>query len=417
MRDILFGAEPADLDLACALLPEELISLCESEGIAYYPTGLKHQTLTVIPAAGAEPLEITTFRSAGMSPQGGVARGSTIAEDLAYRDFTINAMALDPRSGELIDPFGGAEDFQSGLIRAVGLPGDRFAEDPLRVMRMLRFSAELDFEIESATAGAAAARVEALREVSIERVREEFSKLLLSPNPAKGLRLMARFGVLAIFFPEIQRFVGYEQNRFHKADLFEHTVEVVDKTSPDLINRLAALLHDVGKPDTLSVDERGERHFYRHEHVGAKMAGDILLRMRYPKHLAQAVSCLVATHMRPLSAGPGGVRRLLRDTGEHFERWRELKYADATSCKIGEDEVDGQFAEFEAVLAEVRSGPELSPLKNLAVDGKDLMELGIEEGPAVGDLLRALHEHVMDNPEDNRRDALLALARERMAQG
>ncbi len=415
VRDLLRGQTPQDLDLASSLLPDELAALCEQHSVALYPTGLKHQTLSLIPVEGQLPVEITTFRSAGMSPAGGVHRGQSIEEDLAYRDFTINAMAVAVHQATVIDPFGGMEDLNRGVIRAVGDANSRFAEDPLRVMRMLRFSAQFGFDIEPDTKNAAAAFLEPLAKVSIERFREEFSKLLLSNEPDKGLQLMANLGVLEIFLPEVQRFVGYEQNRFHKADLFVHTLEVVRKTEPDLISRLAALLHDIGKPETLSVDSDGDRHFYKHESVGADMTSDMLLRLRYPKNTAKAVSTLVATHMRPLLCGPGGVRRILRDTGEQFERWRELKYADATSCKIDESEVEAQFRAFDEILAKVRKGPEVSPLKNLALGGEDLMALGVPEGPQIGDMLRELHEHVIDNPEDNEKAVLLRLAKKKLA--
>ncbi|MCB0347046.1 MAG: HDIG domain-containing protein [Bdellovibrionales bacterium] len=414
VRDLLQEKTPNDLDLASPLLPDELIELCRKESIPFYETGLKHQTLTMIPVTDAEPVEITTFRAAGMSPAGGVVQGKSIEEDLAYRDFTINAMAIDVHSGSIVDPFGGTADFEKKVLRCVGSAAERFGEDPLRVMRMLRFAAQLDFQIDETTAQASHEHLDALAHVSIERFREEFSKLLICEHPARGLRLMAEHGVLQIFLPEIQRFVGYEQNSFHKADLFVHTIEVVSKTAPDIISRLAALFHDVGKPETLSVGDDGERHFYKHEHVGAEMTQDILLRLRYPKHTARAVSILVATHMRPLLCGLGGVRRILRDTEDQFDRWRELKYADATSCKIGEEEIDGQFAAFDAILAEVRRGPEVSPLKNLALSGEDLLALGLKQGPEIGEILRELHEHVLDAPEDNQREVLIELAKKRI---
>lgn len=412
VRDALLGIEPKDLDFACALLPEQIIVALESAGIRTIPTGLKHQTVTALPAEELPAVEITSFRSAGMSPAGGVSAGCSIEEDLRYRDFTINAIAYSLASCELVDPNEGAQDLQMRVIRAVGDASARFREDPLRIVRMVRFSCQEDFSVDPLTFERARPFVIALPQVSIERIRDEFSKILISDRPDHGFARLADLGILQHFLPEVAAFLNYEQNRFHKADLFHHTMEVVCRVQKDLILRWAALLHDVGKPKTLSTDAEGERHFFKHETVGASMTRDILERLRYSHDFVNSVETLVRTHMRPLNAGPGGLRRLLRDTAELYPQWRELKWADSSACKIDPELVDEQLADFDRVIEEVRRGPDVRKLRDLAINGNDLLSLGEPAGPLIGIILRALHEMVLDNPELNTKEALLRLVPE-----
>ena len=412
VRDALLGKPHSDIDLATRLTPDQLRLRLEAASIHVIPTGLKHQTVTAVPITGCPAVEITTFRGAGMDPAGGVVAADTILEDLRYRDFTINAMAYCLERCELIDPNGGQADLDAGLVRAVGDPAARFSEDPLRTMRMVRFAAALNFTIVPSTFSAARSFVDKTAAVSVERLREELFKILVAPGVDQGLRQLHDLGLLKLMLPEVDLFYGFEQNRFHKADLFNHTLEVVTGTEPTLVLRLAALLHDVGKPPTLSVDEQGERHFYLHEDVGAKMAQQILLRLRASGELTDQVCTLIKTHMRPLDAGPGGLRRLLRDTGDIYSLWRVLKEADASACKINPENLRQQFAEFDANMAEILKGPKVSPLKSLAVNGNDLQEIGVPFGRQIGELLRALHERVLDDPSLNDKETLLKLARQ-----
>ena len=415
VRDALLGSSHADIDIATALAPDTVRARLESAGIHVIPTGLKHQTVTAVPIPETPAVEITTFRGPGMNPAGGLVASNSSEEDLRYRDFTINALAYDLRHGTVVDPNGGQKDLAAKVIRAVGVPKERFIEDPLRCLRMIRFAATLGFEIDTPTYQAAGGFSAAVAAVSIERIREEFSRILVSPGAEAGIRQLYDLGLLAVFLPEIAGFYGFEQNRFHRADLFNHTLAVVSGTGPDLVLRLSALFHDVGKPPTLSVDEAGDRHFYLHEDVGAKMTREILLRLKYSGGIIDEVTTLVRTHMRPLDAGAGGLRRLLRDTGELFPQWRELKEADASACKIEPEALRAQFEKFDLNMAEVLKGPKVSPLKSLAIDGNELMSLGVPFGPAVGETLRALHERVLDNPELNDKETLIRLAREMLA--
>lgn len=414
VRDALCGLPPTDIDLAVSLAPEEIIRRLDAAGFRVVPTGLKHQTVTV-PTDELGAVEITSFRGAGMSPAGGVVLGSTIEEDLLHRDFTINAIAWSIGERRIIDPADGESDLAQRILRAVGDPALRVSEDPLRILRAIRIAVEHDLTIEEHTARDAANAAPLLSGVAVERIREEVSRMLVSPSPSRAFRLLAEWGALELLMPEVAAFIGFEQNRFHPLDLFEHTLAVIERCPRDLVLRLAALLHDVGKPPTLSVDEAGDRHFYRHESVGSEMAPVILERLRYAHAIVKDVTVLVATHMRPLDAGPPGLRRLLRDTGDLYERWRALKAADALSTSMNPDDLAVQLAAHDAAMEDVRQGPPVSPLKSLAVNGSDLLAAGVPEGPVVGVVLRALHERVLDDPALNVKETLLALVPEILA--
>lgn len=413
VRDAYLGKTNADIDLASAFPPEILTERLLKQGIKLIPTGLKHQTVTTVPLDGLPGIEITSFRGPHLSPLGGAIVSNSIDEDLKYRDFTVNAMAYDLSSSRFLDPQGGMADLEQKILRAVGNAKERFAEDPLRTLRLVRFATTLDLIPDPETFSAAQASVLELEHVSVERIREEFNKTLLSNSPKMGIRLLLTLGAMDYIIPEILTFVGFEQNTYHTADLLTHTLEVLQKTSPVLPLRLAALLHDVGKPPSLTIDEpSGDRHFYRHEVIGAAMSRKILRYLRYSNELVDAVCTLVSTHMRPIEAGAGGMRRLLRDTSELFPLWRELKYCDASSCKIDIETLQQRLEKFDQDMAKIQQGPELSPLSSLAISGRDLLEAGLKEGPIIGEILRALHERVLDSPELNEKLTLLALAQE-----
>ncbi|MCC6954517.1 MAG: HD domain-containing protein [Deltaproteobacteria bacterium] len=402
IRDAFLGRETHDLDFATKLLPDEVVQRLERASIRVIPTGLAHQTVTALVEVGSEPVEITTFRAPGISTEKRVVAGNSIEQDLALRDFTMNALAWSVQRGAIVDPLGGVADIQARRIRAAGDAEQRFREDPLRIIRMIRFAAELGFLIDEETKQAAGQLATLLSGVSVERIREEFSKIIVSPRPADGLQSLLDLGILEIFLPELATCAGFEQNRFHKADVFVHTLEVVERTRPDLVLRLSALFHDIGKPPTMTVDAvTGDRHFFRHEVIGADMTRDALERLRYSNDVNDQVTSLVRLHMRPIEAGPPGLRRLLRDTGDLFELWKELKVADTKACKIDSDEVDERMKQFEEAIAKVQAGPSVSPLSSLALRGKDLLALGFEAGPHIGEILRALHERVLDDPELN----------------
>lgn len=409
VRDAILSLPSFDLDLASALSPEEILERLSKAEIRVIPTGLQHQTVTAVPIPGEAAVEITSFRSAGMSPESGLVLGTSIEEDLSYRDFTVNALAFSLSGHHLIDPHSGLEDIQRKVIRAVGDATSRFTEDPLRILRMLRFSCFEGFSLDAETKESSKAFATRIGGIAPERVREEFSKILLSSRADFGLNQLVELGFLKEFIPELVDCVGFEQNEFHPHAVFEHTLVVLMKTAPELRLRLAALFHDIGKPPSLSVDTEGRRHFYRHESIGADMTKDILKRLRYPNALSDEVVTLVRTHMRPITAGLPGLRRLLRDTEEVYDDWRALKEADASSVLLDQSQLKKELEHFDELMEEVKKGPNVSPLKNLAINGKDLIELGLTPSPRFGEILRELHERVLDEPELNTKESLLAL--------
>ncbi len=410
LRDIILDRTIYDFDLASSMEALPLCEHLEQRGIRTIPTGLKHNTVTALPRRTDRPVEITTFRGKREQTEAQPAQG--ITEDLWLRDFTINALAYNLITEELIDPVQGLLDIQHKIVRAVGSPAERFKEDPLRLLRMVRFASWEGFSLDQESRKEALLKAPLLARISVERIREEFNRILLSERPKHGLFLLLELKLLEQFMPEVAAFDGFEQNRFHHLDLFSHCASVVEKTPPDLVLRLAALLHDIGKPSTLSTDEQGERHFFCHETVGLELARAILERLRYSRNIISDVEVLIRTHMRPLTAGPSGLRRLLRDTDHLFEKWRQLKKADSLSVPMDPQVVEREFADFDKAIAEVHLGPDVSPFKNLAVNGNDLIALGLKPGPSFGTILRTLHEKVLDKPELNSKEVLLKMVQE-----
>ncbi len=412
VRDLLLGRRPKDLDVATDALPEEVKKLFRR----VRPTGEKYGTVTVFDFG--EPVEVTTFRAedgyADYRHPSRVRLGVTLEEDLARRDFTVNAMALDSQ-GRLVDPFGGRRDLEEGVIRAVGDPGRRFTEDALRMLRACRLAAELSFSLHPETRAAIEEHASLIDRVSPERVREEFLRLLLSRDHKKGFDLLLETGLLRLIAPELALLVGVEQGSHHLYDCYTHSLlTVVDKDHPSLA--LAELLHDLGKPETKSVAPDGRVRFYRHEVVGAEKAAGLLERLRFPRRTVEEVAALIRHHLvyTLRDAGEGGFRRFIHRLGrERVPLLARLVRADvaAHGCMPPE-----RAREVEAVvrkLEEMASRPEPLLLSDLAVNGHDLMAaLGISPGPRVGRILSRLLEAVLEEPSLNTRERLLEMAAE-----
>lgn len=441
LRNFFIDNSPSDLDLATSLAPQEIIDRLSAANMHSIFTSEKHLTVTaVIPHSFAyieqesgekenqtpddqhsyQHVEITTLRDIPVLGNPELRPGSDILKDLEYRDFTVNALAYDFHTDELIDPYNGLADIANRVLRGVSSPHLRFKEDPLRIMRMVRLAVQYGLRIDTETWEAATALPESLITISPERLRDELTKLLLSPSPARGIELLAQCGALKFILPEVDAFQNFEQNKYHKADLFYHTLEALSNTNQhiqhssedNLILRLAALLHDVGKPASLSVDSQGERHFYLHEVIGAEMIQPILSRLRFSNDIIRTVKNLVRHHMRPIDCGHPGIRRLLRDTNDTFTLWRALKEADGTACTTDKAIVLQQLEHFDQQVELVKSAPDVSPLKSLAINGTDLLELGIPKGKQIGELLRKLHELVLEDPDCNTKEFLLMQAKE-----
>lgn len=368
---------------------------------------------------GVDVVEITTYRSDVYRPDSRkpeITFGDTLDGDLLRRDFTINAMARDPLTGEIIDPYGGREDLERKLIRAVGGdPERRFDEDPLRMLRAVRFAAQLGFTIEPATAAAIVRQAPTLGKISHERIRDELTKALISPRPDLVLRLLVDLGLAPYTVPETLELRGVSQAPAHSKDVYDHVQRVVAGTAPRPGLRWAALMHDIAKPRTRSVED-GKVHFYGHEDVGAVMARDILRRLRFDRSFIEFVSNLVRLHMRVNAYMPdwtdGAVRRLMLDAGDGLLDLLDLSRADITSYRPEKvARAVARINELEARCAWLREEAQRTPIKS-PLDGADLMAL-FDRGP--GPWLRPIKDRllamVIDGalaPDDRERAAEIA---------
>ncbi|HMO02249.1 MAG TPA: CCA tRNA nucleotidyltransferase [Oligoflexia bacterium] len=412
-RDLFSEKKLGDFDLTINASPKELLRLLAEDNFKVYETGLKHGTITV--NLNGRNIEITSFRK--VAADGKVISGNNLAEDLKARDFTINAIAINPFTYEVIDPEGGINDLKNNLLKACGDPKARLLEDPLRIMRMIRFGPAADRKIDPTLAQTASLIADKLKDVSSERVREEFSKILLAPSKSIRASFMAmrQIGILQTILPEIVPSFDFEQNKFHTEDVFEHTITVIANAPPELKLRLAALFHDLGKPASLLVDERGERHFYNHEIISESLAAQAMARLKYSKDLIKKVTLLVRLHMRPLDCGPAGVRRLMRDLGEEFETWQEFKIADKPPV-FPNDDIHLRIQRFrELASSEIARLTKSNPFK-LAVNGEELKKIGFKQGRELGSCLKELKELVLDQPELNTKESLIKIAKEKLDQ-
>ena len=411
VRDSLRGRRPHDYDLCTAASPAEMREVFAGERVL--DTGAKHGTLTVLTDSG--PVEITAFRVEGAYSDGRrpdeVRFVREVTADLARRDFTVNAMAWHPERG-LCDPFGGQADLKNGLLRAVGDPEARFAEDALRILRAVRFAAKTGFTVQRDTARAMRRQRHRLNQIAHERVREELTRLLCGRFVCRAL--MAFSDVLIEVLPELAPMPGCaQQNPHHLYNVWEHSVLAVGQVPAEPVLRLSALLHDCGKPACKTVDENGVGHFYGHPAVSRVLAEQIVRRLRFSKDEAESVLFLVEHHDRPLGDSDKLIRRRLAQIGE--KRFRELlmiKKGDAVGQGTHPEDV-AALLETERLLENVLAAEACFSLRQLAVKGNDMIALGLA-GPAVGDMLDALRGAVIDGFVPNERNALLFWARDRM---
>lgn len=410
VRDSLMGKRPSDWDICTSARAEEMIALFEDKRVI--PTGIQHGTLTILAEDGA--YEVTTFRIDGeyldhRHPKS-VAFTRELAEDLSRRDFTINAMAWHPERG-LIDLFGGVEDLRDRLVRAVGDPVQRFNEDGLRMLRMVRFATVLDFDYDPATYDAVRKQGHLLQYISKERIQVELNKILLAAHPARGLEDLYTLGMYPYIIPMMCHTVGFAQRGGHHfLDVFEHSLLAVGVIAPELVLRLTMLLHDIGKPfvwdssESLSYDR-----FDDHAAVSAKLAGKILRDLKYDNATRKDVVELIAHHNDILLPDPVNVRRALARLGEvQTRRLVQVKVADLIAHDLaGEREkILALFAEISDVIDEVVARGDCTSVKALAIGGQDMMALGLS-GRAIGQMLNAALELVLEKPKMNTRETLL----------
>lgn len=407
VRDSLLGRKPGDWDITTSARPEE-VKGCFRRTLS---TGLKHGTVTVM--LGQDGFEVTTFRSDGNYSDGrhpdSVRFVSSLQDDLSRRDFTINAMAYEPESG-LVDPFGGTKDLENKLIRAVGDPPTRFTEDALRMMRAIRFSAQLGFDIEEKTFAAIRPLAERLSLISKERIQMELSKLLLSDHP-EHFELLYHCGITAVIMPRFDEMMATSQNTpFHLYDVGHHTLAVMKATPATLLQRLTGLLHDTGKTETRSSDENGREHFKGHPALSAVYAEAFLRDLRYDNRTIEQVTRLIRVHdIRTVPTLPN-VRRLIGTVGRDlFEDF--LLFIEADNRGKSQYSYEEFFPRYQGLLSawnEIRANHDPLDLGDLAVKGADLMARGIKPDPAMGQLLHTMLEDVLEDPSHNTKDYLLS---------
>lgn len=411
VRDSLRGETPHDWDLCTAARPEQMKVVFAGERVL--ETGLQHGTLTLLPDGKA--VEITTFRADGGYSDGRhpdkVRFVPDVRADLARRDFTVGAIAWHPRRG-LCDPFGGQADLQRGVLRAVGVPDARFEEDALRILRALRFASRLGFTVEAETAAAMRRQSARLSCVAAERVREELTGMLCGRYVRRVL--MTFSDVLTVVLPEIAPMIGCAQrNPYHRYDVWEHSVRAVEQVPPVPALRWAMLLHDSGKPACKTIDEKGIGHFYGHPAVSRVLAQQVLARLRFSGEQTERILLLVEQHDRPLGDTDKLVRRRLCQIGEaRFRDLLAIKKADAVGQETHPENI-AQLQLTEKQLNDTLAADACFSLRQLAVDGKDMLGLGLK-GPVVGAMLQQLLDAVIEEQAENKWDALLAYARAQM---
>lgn len=409
VRDFLLGREVHDEDIATSLTPEEVI--------AHFPdypvleTGLKHGTVTIL--YKHKPYEVTTYRVDGTYLDGrrpeSVRFTRNLREDLARRDFTVNAMALGP-DGDLMDPFGGQKDLEAKLLRAVGDPGKRFREDALRILRGVRFANRLDFELEEETRKALVRDAELLRKISRERVADEFLQIV--EDRVEGVTLLHELGILAVIYPELDAcFHCAQETPYHILDVGRHSV-LAASFGEGLRFRLTMLLHDLGKPPCKSYGKDGRAHFYGHAEKSAEMAASFLRDLFLPESERRIIVSLVRLHDF-LSTRRARIARLVREEREEVvELLIPVKRADVMAQSPLEREEKMQLIdEQERWIRHFLAGPHR--VKDLPVDGHDLLEMGYR-GSEIKDELEGMLELVMEYPQKNKREILLARSEERL---
>ena len=431
VRDTILGKKISDWDVTTDATPQEVIQMFK----VVIPTGIAHGTVTV--HFMKHEIEVTTFRadqgySDGRHPDK-IIFAKTIEDDLSRRDFTMNAIAADLSDGSIVDPFNGQKDIKAKLIKTVGNPHERFMEDGLRPLRGLRFSSQLDFDIDKDTFNEIFNEEvqKKIGSVSLERFRDEFEKILRSPKPSHGLRLMEQTGVLKIFIPELAECRGVEQaddRGYHEMDVLDHCLTACDGAPQDnLAVRYAALFHDIGKKETRKevFEENPSKpsekirvvHFFQHENVSEKLTRTILTRIKLSNAQIDKICHLVKEHMfyYEKTWSDAAVRRFIIRIGiENIDDLFDLRRAD-TFGKYGvpvdaNSETALNLLEFSDRIKKIESEKAVLNLKSLAVNGKDLIEAGIAPGKTLGHILNELFQCVVDDPDMNSKEKLLPVA-------
>lgn len=434
VRDLIMKREPKDWDLTTNAKPEEIIGLfektiyennfgtvgvCIPKESVSCETDMEDVTRETPPVTKYHILEVTPYRTETIYTDfrhpDEVKFSDKIEDDLKRRDFTINAMAYDSHKGHLIDLYKGQEDIKDMTIRAVGDASERFQEDALRMLRAIRFSSELGFIVSHETMQAIADNASLIKNVSFERIRDEFTKIIESPNPSLGIGFLQKFGLLKYIVPELEEGIGCEQGGAHKYDVFEHCLEALNHAKDKnwgLEIRLAALFHDIGKPRSRRPGVKKAYTFYGHEVIGERLVVKIMERLKYPKKTVDLVVALVRNHMFfsdtetiTLSA----VRRIVQKVGKE-NVWNLMNIRECDRVGMKKDEAPYRLRKYHAMIEEILRDP--ISVGQLAIDGKYMIEtLHMKPGPRMGYILNALLEEVLDDPSKNTREHLSELVK------
>ena len=411
VRDAVLGRIPADWDITTSAMPEEVKALFSRT----IDTGIQHGTVTVM--VDHVGYEVTTYRIDGEYEDARhpkeVSFTSNLVEDLKRRDFTINAMAYNDRAG-IVDEFDGIGDLEKGVIRCVGNPLDRFGEDALRMLRAVRFSAQLGFAIDEATKEAIITLAPNLEKISAERIQVELVKLLTSDHP-DYLRVTYETGITAVVLPEFDAIMNCDQrDALHEESVGEHTLKSLLNVEADKVLRLTMLFHDFGKPMTHSRTEEGVTRFFGHPDIGADLSREIMRRLKFDNDTTDKVKKLTAVHDLFVRNAPNRVRRCMSKVGKDlFPYFLKVRRANILAWKEdAQEKALAELQELETIYEGILERAECVCIKELQVDGKDLMAAGVKQGKQIGDILSDLLEVVLEEPEKNTKETLLAYVKE-----
>lgn len=413
VRDALLGRPDKDIDIATDARWQQVQAAFETAGCKTFETGTAHGTLTV--QVETDVFEITTYRTEGTYSDArhpdSVTFVSSIDDDLARRDFTMNAIAYHPERG-LHDPYGGQADLQHRMIRTVGDAEERFSEDALRILRAVRFASQLGFSIDDATARGMRAAREGLGRIAVERIRHELDGMLCGAYVHDAI--MANIDVLGCVLPELLPMRGFDQRTpYHNYDVLEHTAYTVQFTQPESLVRWAALCHDMGKPDVFFVDENGQGHFYGHAKTSVEVSRQVMRRMKMGPRFTADLLLLVRHHDTVVQPEPKQVKRLLRKLDgrvDLFQALCDLKRADSLAHAPGHTDGAQTAEQLDACLSQILQEQEPFSLKDLDISGNDIIALGVKPGPLVGHVLDQVLDAVIDECVPNEHGQLVAFA-------
>ena len=411
VRDGIMGRECNDIDITTNALPEQMLAVFS--GYKVIPTGIKHGTVTVL--CGGEAFEITTYRIDGEYTDhrrpDEVRFTADIADDLARRDFTVNAVAMDRRSN-IVDPFGGRADMEKGIIRCVGVPQERFSEDALRILRAVRFASQLAFDVDGATAEAVHSMKNDLQKISSERIRDEIDKLICGKN---AVDVLLRYSdVITAVIPEFQPSIGLDQRSpYHRYNVWEHTVRALGAAPKENMKlRRALLYHDIGKPACMKLDETGRGHFKQHDRVGAEMTSEIMKRLHYDNKTIAYTTALIANHSKKLRDKADVKKMMCRIGDELFFELMEMKKCDNSAKNDFVLKENIFFDELKETGRLIVENYECRSIRGLAVKGSELVELGLK-GAEIGAVQHEILELVIEEQLPNDREELLKYAEQR----